>query len=357
MLHTLTFVSITTQHNTAYKPITQPGLYSLPSLSATTGTACGRTYSGDNSMPSYEAREFVPQAARYSAAAPAFIPQLSQYDDRAYPAGDSALLAPSAAAGMQYRRPASSAVGYATASQAPLPISRSQSHQLQQYGQQQQLSRSPPQLPMQPQQQQYQQAGCGEAYYGNMVGVAPTRAVQQLQGYATTTAPRYGEAPALPMPPIRSNATTAGYRPSPVPMQHAQHQYQQQHQYQASPAMGMPHLQDLIYQVQFKRGYLSFTLAPRANFNVSVHDFVVVEGDRGEDLGIVVDVLGMQAFMERRMNMSRSAAQQDQDDQNVGCILRLATLQERQMLPDKFHTEKDIVQVICTLLLLYTPYI
>ena len=207
---------------------------------------------------------------------------------------------------------------------------------------------------MQPQQQQYQQAGGGEAYYGNMGGVAPTRTVQQLQGYATATVPRYGEAPALSMPPIRSNAAAAGYRPSPVPMQHAQHHYQQQCQYQASPAMGMPHLQDLIYQVQFKRGCRSFTLAPRANFNVSVHDFVVVEGDRGEDLGIVVEVLGMQTFMERRMNMPRSAAQQDQDDQNVGCILRLATLQERQMLPDKFHTEKDIVQVICTLLPLYT---
>ena len=76
-------------------------------------------------------------------------------------------------------------------------------------------------------------------------------------------------------------------------------------------------------------------------------DFVVVEADRGEDIGIVVEILSMHAFLERRMNAIRptSAQPAEQEDQNVGCILRLATLHERQQLPDKFHTEKDVVQV------------
>ena len=105
-------------------------------------------------------------------------------------------------------------------------------------------------------------------------------------------------------------------------------------------------------QVQFKRGTRSFTLSSRAGFQVNERDFVVVEADRGEDIGVVIELMSMVAFMERRMSMARGGgnngnggAAADQDDQNVGCILRLATLNERQQLPDKFHTEKDIVQV------------
>jgi cell fate regulator YaaT (PSP1 superfamily) len=101
-------------------------------------------------------------------------------------------------------------------------------------------------------------------------------------------------------------------------------------------------------QVQFKRGTRSFTLSNRVNFAVNERDFVVVEADRGEDIGIVIEIITMHAFLERRMNMPRPSPQQGaepQDDQNVCCILRLATLHERQQLPDKFHTEKDIVQV------------
>ena len=99
-------------------------------------------------------------------------------------------------------------------------------------------------------------------------------------------------------------------------------------------------------QVQFKRGSRSFTLSNRAGFLVNERDFVVVEADRGEDIGVVVEILTMHAFMERRMNSVRAGGPPpDSDDQNVGCILRMATLNERQQLPDKFHTEKDIVQV------------
>ena len=89
-----------------------------------------------------------------------------------------------------------------------------------------------------------------------------------------------------------------------------------------------------------------------------MRDFVVVEGDRGEDLGVVVAVLTMQDFVHRRMNDPRAAA----DNNNVDCILRLATIQERQQLPDKFNAEKNIVQVqdfhtACNIFPMFAQYI
>jgi hypothetical protein len=95
---------------------------------------------------------------------------------------------------------------------------------------------------------------------------------------------------------------------------------------------------------------------------VNERDFVIVEGDRGEDLGLVVEVISMYTFLERRMNRpptsggggnSSSQQQQQQEDQNIGCILRLATLHERQLLPDKFHSEKDVVVVRSYLLIVF----
>jgi hypothetical protein len=68
---------------------------------------------------------------------------------------------------------------------------------------------------------------------------------------------------------------------------------------------------------------------------------VVVEGDRGEDIGIVIAVLTVQEFVHKRMSDPRAAA----DNHTVDCILRLATMQERQQLPDKYNAEKNIVQV------------
>jgi hypothetical protein len=91
--------------------------------------------------------------------------------------------------------------------------------------------------------------------------------------------------------------------------------------------------------VQFKRITKCFT--NRSGYQISERDFVVVEGDRGEDIGIVIAVLTMQEFVHHRMNDPRAAA----DNHTVDCILRLATMQERQQLPDKYNAEKNIVQV------------
>lgn len=107
------------------------------------------------------------------------------------------------------------------------------------------------------------------------------------------------------------------------------------------PSQQPPVQPDLIYQVQFKRISKCFT--NRSGHPIHVRDFVVVEGDRGEDIGVVIEMLSMQEFMHRRMTDHRIMG--DKDNHTVDCILRLATIHERQQLPDKFHTEKNIVQV------------
>ena len=187
------------------------------------------------------------------------------------------------------------------------------------------------------------------------VGVAQHRAMypsgsQPAGGPSASSqarSPRNGYAP--PLPHQQQQQQQPSYQGHQGPPLHGQGPY-------AVPSMGPPPSsammnmqQELVYQVQFKRNCRAFTLRARAGFTVNERDFVVVEADRGEDIGIVVEIMTMHAFLERRMNAIRPSSQQgggvEQEDQNVGCILRLATLHERQQLPDKFHAEKDIVQV------------
>jgi hypothetical protein len=97
----------------------------------------------------------------------------------------------------------------------------------------------------------------------------------------------------------------------------------------------------LIYQVQFKCAARNYILGSQAHPSIMIGDFVVVEADRGEDIGVVVEIIPMKTFVERRIYMKQTV-----DDENViGRILRLASVAERQFLPEKFHDEDNIVQV------------
>jgi putative ribosome biogenesis GTPase RsgA len=88
----------------------------------------------------------------------------------------------------------------------------------------------------------------------------------------------------------------------------------------------------------------NYILGSQAHPNIVVGDFVVVEADRGEDIGVVVEVLPMKTFVERRIYMKTSV----EDDNVIGRILRLASVAERQFLPEKFHDEESIVQVFAS---------
>jgi hypothetical protein len=65
----------------------------------------------------------------------------------------------------------------------------------------------------------------------------------------------------------------------------------------------------LIYHVQFKCYTRFYILSGYAvNATVNQGDFVVVEGDRGEDIGVVIDVLNVDAFVAKRVAMRQAAS-------------------------------------------------
>lgn len=96
-----------------------------------------------------------------------------------------------------------------------------------------------------------------------------------------------------------------------------------------------------IYQVQFKCAVRYFTLAPGAPETLGNGDFVVVEADRGEDVGVVTDVMTMKTFVDRRI--LTKASNPDDEDSVIGKIVRPATLVERQTLAEKFRSEESIL--------------
>ena len=85
----------------------------------------------------------------------------------------------------------------------------------------------------------------------------------------------------------------------------------------------------------------NYILGAQAHPSIMIGDFVVVEADRGEDIGVVLEILPMKTFVERRIYMKNAA----DDDNVIGRIVRLASVTERQFLPEKFHDEENVVQV------------
>jgi len=81
---------------------------------------------------------------------------------------------------------------------------------------------------------------------------------------------------------------------------------------------------------------------------VQTGDFVIVQADRGEDLGVITDSYPVQTFIDRRYAMR---AYMDEEDQNVGYILRVASPSETKLLPEKFQDEEMIFKVRAFLLL------
>lgn len=75
---------------------------------------------------------------------------------------------------------------------------------------------------------------------------------------------------------------------------------------------------------------------------IKAGDFVVVQADRGEDLGVVTESFTLPIFLEKRFAMR---AYMDEEDQNVSYILRLASPAELKLLPEKFQDEEMIFKV------------
>ena len=107
-----------------------------------------------------------------------------------------------------------------------------------------------------------------------------------------------------------------------------------------------------FYQVQFKRCHRCFVLSSAAPATVKPGDFVIVEGDRGEDLGVVVAMAPRDSpmvasiFTACASTLGRGAADGHAPDvHSLKKILRVACLEERMELQNKARDEQDLLEV------------
>lgn len=177
-----------------------------------------------------------------------------------------------------------------------------------------------------------------------------------------------------------SSSFLTGPRPSAFPVHEESYESSSSHATQlplfnrpmslSNDSIGSQHQTSrMIYQVQFKRYVRFYTIGDHGDvplsslssassllplpisspssgsalLRVNMGDFVIVNADRGEDLGIVTMVFTMQEFIDRRLAMSAKCNIQE-EDAVIGTILRLATLSERQQLPKKYKKEEAVVK-------------
>lgn len=92
-----------------------------------------------------------------------------------------------------------------------------------------------------------------------------------------------------------------------------------------------------VYQVHFKRAHRNFLLAPSAPRNLSPGDFVKVEADRGEDLGVVIARIPVLEFDEAVPTAGYRGRGFSSGQSEKKLVLRRASMTEREMLLDKVY--------------------
>jgi cell fate regulator YaaT (PSP1 superfamily) len=100
----------------------------------------------------------------------------------------------------------------------------------------------------------------------------------------------------------------------------------------------------LLSQVQFKCSHRYMILGENFPQGVKVGSFVVVEADRGEDLGVVVLIAPRDSPLAISLNTANSTASKGSEGE-LKKILRFATPQERSELPNKAKDEMEILKV------------
>ena len=104
---------------------------------------------------------------------------------------------------------------------------------------------------------------------------------------------------------------------------------------------------DYIYYVRFKRTTRMHVLHPSAPLNIGVGDFVRVEADRGEDLGVVQTKVHVSEY---RPEDPRTAGYRGRgfcsSHNEIKWLYRLATTTERLQIRDKVIEEQEALHVI-----------
>lgn len=123
---------------------------------------------------------------------------------------------------------------------------------------------------------------------------------------------------------------------------------QRQHQSEIFPPMTdlMQQLNDgNVYQVQFKRCYRCFKLPMNSQLHVRLGEFVIVEADRGEDLGVVTAIAPFDSPHAASIYASSGLSMRMTNDDFSKKILRIATMEERVDLQFKKQQEVILLEV------------
>jgi hypothetical protein len=83
--------------------------------------------------------------------------------------------------------------------------------------------------------------------------------------------------------------------------------------------------------------------------SVDLKSFVLVEAEKGADLGLVAEVLSMETYIMRRMKEKRSG-QFEEEERVLRYILKTADREDLQLLGEKAHDESNAVAVSLYLL-------
>jgi cell fate regulator YaaT (PSP1 superfamily) len=108
-------------------------------------------------------------------------------------------------------------------------------------------------------------------------------------------------------------------------------------------------------QVHFKRAHRNFLLSPSAPRNILPGDFVKVEADRGEDLGVVVSKSLVEDFIEFVPTAGYRGRGYSAGLGEKKYIIRFATAEERMLLRNKVEDEERTLKVSCILCLCRCP--
>ena len=99
--------------------------------------------------------------------------------------------------------------------------------------------------------------------------------------------------------------------------------------------------------MHFKRAHRNFLLSPSAPRNILPGDFVKVEADRGEDLGVVVSKSLVEDFVEFVPTAGYRGRGYSAGLGEKKYIIRFATAEERMLLRNKVEDEERTLQVSC----------
>jgi len=96
-----------------------------------------------------------------------------------------------------------------------------------------------------------------------------------------------------------------------------------------------------VYKVQFKMFQNYFLLGNFAQVNTNIGDLVLVEADRGEDIGMVSEIIPSNVFSSASVSGKKNKFP---PMETLRHILRLATKLECQKLPKKQSDEQNVVE-------------